>query len=252
MSINVYAMPPVPITGSEWTEIAPVQSSRSYYGKDYTSAFGRTRRHVSLQIAALGRGGNMGAGYVEMLKRFLAGIHAVRLNSLPINWHLDAIRDRARLESLPLVWTSGGEELTWTMPPEALIWYSGVPLTGVIGTSGGWNIVTVSGLPPNSLVARPGDFVKVQEDAADTTGSTAQVVAPAYSNASGVAVIRLFSALAYGGIITLNASDTGVFKPVGDYPRSMQPVGANWYYDWSFREVFADDVGGFVEVDPWS
>lgn len=253
MTINVYAMPPVPITGSEWTEIAPVQTSRSIItGADYTSAAQRKRRMVSLQIAALGRGGNMGAGYVENLKLFLEGIHAVRLNSLPINWHLDAIRDRARYENLPLTWTSGGEELTWTMPPEALVWYSSVPLTGVIGTSGGWNIVTVSGLPPNSLVARPAEFIKVQEDASDATGSTARVVTEAYSNASGVAVIRLFTALAYDGIITLRTSDTGVFKPVGDYPRSMQPVGAQWYYDWEFREVFADEVGGFVEVDPWS
>jgi len=251
MTINVYTWPPVPVTGAEWTEDAPVQVSRSITtGKDYTSAAQRKRRMATLQVAALGHPNNMGAGYVEVLKRFLANIHAVRLYSFPINWHLDAIRDRAALESMPLGWTSGGSELTWTMPPETLVWYSNVPLTGVVGTSGGWDIVTVSGLPASRLVARPGDFVKVQEDPADT-GAVAQVIAPSRSDASGVAIVRLFSALPYDGIITMNASDTGVFKPMG-LPRSTQPVGANWYYDWSFREVFEDEVDGFVEVDPWS
>lgn len=253
MTIDVIAWPPVESAGSEWTEIAPVQTSRSLItGADYTSAAQRKRRVVSLRVSAWDRRGNMGAGYVENLKLRLGGIHAVRLYSRPINYHKDAAEDRARYENLPLTWTSGGDGLTWTMPPEALVWYSGIPLTGVIGTSGGWNIVTVSGLPPNSLVARPAEFVKVQEDAADATGSTARVVTEAYSDASGVAVIRLFTALAYDGIITLRTSDTGVFKPDMPYPRAIQAPGQNWYYDWSFREVFADEVGGFVEVDPWS
>lgn len=253
MTIKVYAWPPVPVTGSEWTEIAPVQVSRSLItGAERISAVQRKRRLVTLQVAALGKPGNMGAGYVEMLKRLLEGIHAVRLRSYPINWHLDWLREQREREPLPLTWTAEGLDLGWTMPPETLLWFAAATLTGVIGTSGGWPAITVSGLPASRLVARPGEFITVRENSAATDSATAQVLAPAYSNASGVAVVRLFSALPYGGLVEMASSDTAVFRPVGEYPRAVQPVGAQWGYDWSFREVFEDEVGGFEEVDPWS
>lgn len=252
MTIKVYAWPPVAVTGSEWTEEAPVQVSRSLVtGAEYRSAVQRKRRLATLQVAGLGLAGNMNAGYVEMLKRFLGGVHAVRLRSYPINWWLDAQRNRAQLQKQELEWTASGLDLDWTSGGAPLIWYTGVPLTGTIGTADGWDIVTVTGLPPNMLVARPGEFVTARSSPTDE-GTTAQVVAPARSDASGVAVIRLFEPLAYGGTIELGASDTGVFYPVGPYPRSVQPVSSNWHYDWSFREVFEDEVGGFEEIDPWS
>ncbi|WP_146592319.1 hypothetical protein [Puniceibacterium confluentis] len=228
--INVYAWPPVGARGTEWTEVAPVQESRSIItGADYTSAAQRIRRMVTLSVSGL-RGGDH-AGYMEVLKRYLAGIHAVRLYSAPINKHLAAARRDVLL-------------------------FSEATLTGTTGTdAGGWPVITVSGLPVSSLIARPGEFLTAFVDSEDLVGVTVQIANPAVSNGSGVAVVRLFEPLpALTGVgVRVGASDTGVFKPVR-YPRAVQPVQGDWTYDWEFREIFEDEVGagGFVEVNPWS
>lgn len=250
MSINVIAWPPVGVVGTEWTEEAPVERSRSLLtGADYVSTRGRIRRLAALDVSALSRG-RSGAGYMEMLKRHLAGgIHAVRLYSYPVNWHLDALDDTWR-QSEPIDWTSGGAALSWTSGGSALSWYSGTVLTGTTGTDGdGWPIVTVSGLPVNKLVARPGEFVTAFDD---RTEHRAQVTAEARSDGSGQAVIRLFDALPAltDARVNIGTSDTGVFRAV-QLPRAAQPLAANWTYSWQFREIFADEVGGFEEVDPW-
>lgn len=246
MSIDVIAWPPVGVVGSEWTEDAPVQQSRSIItGASYLSAHQRVRRLVALNVSALARG-RSGAGYMEMLKRHLAGgIHAVRLHSYPVNWHLETADETWR-QSTPIEWTG----LSWTSGGGALSWYSGTLLTGTTGTDGaGWNIVTVNGLPADRLVARPGEFVTIYDGA---TPYRAQVTAEAVSDGAGQAVIRLFDALPAltGARINLGTSDTGVFR-AESLPRAVQPLSANWTYSWEFREVFADEVGGFTEVDPW-
>lgn len=251
--INVYAWPPVGVVGSEWTEESPVQVSRSIVtGADYTSLALRKRRLATLEVSALAKG-RSGAGYMEILKRFLEGRHAVRLNSYPINWHLDAMNPGARA-STPLFWSDGGVDLEWTDGGTELLWYDGTLLTGTTGTdASGFSIITVSGLPVNTLVARPGEFLTAFGDEDDTTGTTAQIVNEVTSNGSGVAAIRIFTALPAMTDVRVNigTSDTGVFKPV-QIPRAVQPVGGSWTYSWQFREVFSDEVGGFTEVDPWT
>lgn len=251
--INVYAWPPVGVVGSEWTEESPVQVSRSIVtGADYTSLALRKRRLATLEVSALANG-RSGAGYMEMLKRFLEGRHAVRLNSYPINWHLDALNPGARA-STPLFWRDGGVDLEWTDGGTELLWYDGTLLTGTTWTDlKGFPRITVYGLPPNTLVARPGEFLTAFADEDDTTGTTVQIVNEVTTNANGEALIRLFSSLGTLTNVRVNigTSDTGVFKPV-QMPRSVQPVGANWTYSWQFREVFSDEVGGFTEVDPWT
>lgn len=205
---------------------------------------------ATLIVSAIS-GQSMGAGYVEMLKRCLEGIHAVRLKSYPVNrhYHATAEGDEFR-QAFPLLWTEAGVPLNWSDGAANLLWYSGTILTATLTTSGGYPAVQVIGLPANTLIARPGEFVTTFVNAADLTGSTAQVLAPAYSDAAGTVVIRLLTAVAFAGRISIGVSDTGAFKPTS-YPRAVQPVRGDWSYSWSFREVFADEVGGFVEVDPW-
>lgn len=246
MTIRVIAWPPVGVTGTEWTEEAPVERSRSLItGADYVSTRGRIRRLAALDVSALARG-RSGAGYMEMLKRHLAGgVHAVRLNSYPVNWHFDALDDSWR-QSDAITW----DGLSWTSGGSDLSWYSGTVLTGTTGTdSNGWQIVTVAGLPANKLVARPGEFVTLFDDG---TERRAQVTAEARSDSAGQAVVRTFETLPAltDARVNLGTSDTGVFRAV-ELPRAKQPLGANWTYSWQFREVFADEVGGFTEVDPW-
>jgi len=87
MAAHVYAWPPVGTIGTEWTEVAPIgRSETEPNGPIYQSATERPKRAATLVVSALSAGKN-GAGYCEVLKRYLSGgIHYVRLNSRPINW----------------------------------------------------------------------------------------------------------------------------------------------------------------------
>lgn len=251
---NVYAWPPVAAIGSEWSEIAPLDESYSIItGKRYASSNQPVRRVASLVATGLGPDRN-GAGYVEMLKRLLVGGESyVRLYSYPINWHLDAIRDPELRAQIQFIWTSGGSSMVWYGGGVETLWATGAVLTATaLDTSGAHPVITVTGLPVSRLVARPGEFLTVFAGDDDLVGSTAQVLAPAFSNASGVADIRLFSAPSNStGRVNIGQPDTGVFKAVGALPRAVQTVGGNWSYSWSFEEVFADEVGGFVEDLTW-
>lgn len=215
--INVYAWPPVAVTESEWTIEAPVQKSVSILtGKEYVSAYARRRRLATLTVSALALD-RAGAGYVEILKRFLdGGVHAVRLYSQPINWWLDA-EERGLLQ-----------------------------FTGNIVAAGDGVRVDATGLPPAQLVARAGDFVTIG-------GKPSQVIKNVISSESGTATIMLFDKLPINTDATgiIGGSDTGVFRPTS-IPRATQPVEGNWAYTWQFREIFEDEAGGFTEVDPWS
>jgi hypothetical protein len=260
MATKVYAWPPVPTIGWEWDYVAPRSESFSALtGKRYASAAGPERRVAQLSVGALGtavRGTEvfpaMGAGYVVMLKRLLdGGANLVRLTSKPINWYLSAEAERTTRSALGLEWADGAVDLLWDDVTTELLWYDGTLLTGVIGTSGIYDIVTVSGLPPLRLVARPGEYITAFLDSDDVVGSTAQVLAPAISQSDGTAIIRLFSPLAYGGRINIGISDTGVFRVAGELPRAIQSFNSDWSYGWKFEEVFSDEVGGFTEVTGW-
>lgn len=257
MPVPVYAWPPVPAIGTEWSVVAPISESVSLItGKRFTSAAQPSRRVAQMVVGALGRGpiydGRMGAGYVEVLKRLLAGgANLVRLNSYPINWFLDQEKDAAVRQSLDLTWRDGSVPLDWTMPSTELLWYDGTILTGTLTTSLGFPSVTVTGLPPSRLVARPGEYVTAFQNEDDAVGSTRQVMAPAYSNAGGSATIRLMSALAYGGRVNIGTSESAVFRVVGELPRAVSSMLSDWSYAWQFEEVFSAEVGGFTEVTNW-
>jgi hypothetical protein len=210
--VNVIAFPPVGRLSHEWSEEAPLAASRSVLtGARFVSASQRKRRLCSVTVSSLGRGG-AGAGYMEVLKRLLAGgEHLVRLESLPI--------------------------------PNALV-QATLTGTGTAGTAAGWPILTVTGLPASTRVARPGMFVSIG-------GDVAMIVADASSDGAGVAVLRLLTALSGSGAAVINARDSGVFEALS-LPRAAQPVSGDWTWAWSFREVFENETDGFVEVDPWS
>lgn len=251
MSINVYPWPPVAPVKWDWHVFDPIERDTSMItGADYISATMRRRRMASIEVH--GRRDGMAAGYMESLKLLLeGGIHAVRLSSQPINWHLDATREAGTRDSSIVTWEDTGDAVTWENGGSPLTWYSGTWLTGTTGTdAAGFAIITVTGLPPNRLVARPSEFVRLFTT---SDGVVARVLAPAFSDASGVAVIRLHSALpAVTDVrVNLGAQDSGVFRP-DSLPRAAQPVSGDWTYRWELYEIFADEVdGGFTEVAPW-
>lgn len=253
---KVIMWPPVGAVGTEWTEVAPTQISRSMItGAERVSAIQRKRRMARLEVAAIGRS-TYDAGYMEMLKRYLEGVHLVRLYSYPVAWHFDR--------------------------PERVV------RRGRVYTDKGQTYVEVFGNAPDKQVLRPADFLTLflptgsTSDlkpldwfnafdplawATDSTtnaagvswfngvpynGTTVQVTQPVRSDSTGRAVVPVFEQVADCADLYLmfGACDTGVFRPV-EYPRAMQPHLGNWTYEWEFREVFADEVDGFQEVNPW-
>ena len=252
MAVDVIAFPPVGAVGSMWTARAPVMVSRSMrpdsFNKRYVSRIGRERCEATVNVSALART-RSGAGYSEMLARHLdGGANLVRLSSYPINWHLDQARLQGLRSSQPINWTTDGEPLGWTTGGEPLLWFDGTVVSGVASASQ----IAVSGLPANTLICRPGDFVQVFADLETDTGPIAQATAEATTDASGGAVIKLFDALPVGTYprVNIGVSESRVFEAV-ELPRTPQPLGANWFFEWNFREVFADEVSGFNELDPW-
>lgn len=256
MARNVYAWPPVDAIATMWSISQPVNRSQSFFtGADISSSAERKRKIASVEVPGIGDlGGSMNGGYCEVLKELLeGGKNLVRLKSMPVNWYFDDVVVEAFQQSSAVQWQRLGVDVNWTSGGTETVWLSGASITGVSGTDGQWDIVTASGLPPNTLVARPGEYV-TGNDAGDLfgVGSTSKVLKPAYSDASGVAVIYLMTALTQFDYLQLNSSETAVFMIDGDLPIGVQPVNGNWSYQWAFREVFSDEVGGFLEIDPWS
>lgn len=253
MPINVFPWPPVGVVGSEWTEDAPVARLRSAMtGRDQRQSSRPVRRLATLTVSALANG-QMGAGYCEMLKSLLrGGIHAVRLQSSPINWWVDEQRRRgADLNAPPMVWRVQGstDPLTWrTEAAQPLRWFSGIVVRGGVPSAhpfGGY--LPAWGLPPQTLVGRPGDFIRIHDLASDAS-EVARLMRPAMTNAAGEVTLKLDRMpTIQNGRISMSGQDEGVFQVDGPLPRAVQPIAGDWQYTWSFREVFAEEVGGFTE-----
>ncbi len=243
---NVYAWPPVGHVAAEWSQIAPVGRSKSLItGGTYVSAAQRRRRVAKLEVSALALGRN-GAGYIEVLKRLLdGGVHLVRLWSTPINWHLD---DQASFtaRTRPMSWIVPPGQIDWETDAEPFGWWTGPGVTeGEATTDGGFPALRVTGLPPNQLAVRPGELITM------IGGDTAMALRATSSDDDGVAVIRLLSEISGSGRVVIGTRETGVFE-ADSIPRAVQPMGQNWFYSWSFTEVFEDEGRGpFTEVDPW-
>lgn len=246
----VLAWPPVGATGFEWTESAPVNTSRSIItGRRYVSAHARKRRLVSLTISSLSANG-AGAGYMEMTKRLLdGGVNLVRLKSIPINRH-SPVGDM--LQSQPVNWSvAGDDDVDWSNGADAS-WFTGVVIRGAATPSanGLWSNLQLTGLPPRQLVVQAGDFLTFEGD--DGSSVTTQVIRSQSSDATGRATIRVLDPIAGAGRVNIGTSESLVFEAI-DIPRAVQPVRGDWSYTWGFREVFADEVaGGFEEVNPWT
>jgi hypothetical protein len=251
----VYAFPRVGKVAVEWTVMDPIAESTSLLtGRRFVTAAKRRRRMASVRVSGLTQDGG---GMMEVLKDYLrGGVNLVRLRSTR-NVLMEApMADNLRRLTV-LDWTVGSTDnpLAWQVGtgPDPLRWVSGVVLPVVTLTdSAGYPAAQVSGLPPNRLIARAGEFLEGYVDL--NTRQARRIVRRVWSDASGVALVRLveaFSIVPTGGA-SFAAEDEGVFAHVGPLPRAQQPAFAEFSYDWEFREVFADEVtGGFTERNPW-
>ncbi|WP_339764958.1 hypothetical protein [uncultured Sulfitobacter sp.] len=247
---DVIAWPPFDLTGWELAEVYPQSRSVGLIeGRPRTSSAQRARRVATANITGIGKD-LAGAGYVRMLNRMWAGKpNLVRVEACSTLWHL--ARGGFDLRNNVLEWTDDGTDLLWTAGGVDLLWGDGAyALQGEPATDGGWHSLTVSGLPPSRIVARPSELISVTDG---DTKESAYVLTVARSDASGVATIRTDKPEAFTltGLVSIGQRESIVFEAAG-VPRSVQGVTGTFGYQWDFQEVFEDEYDdGWTEVDPW-
>lgn len=247
--MNIITFPPVRYVAARWERRGDVQEGRSFFaGTRIASAFGPVRVSASFVVSALGNKG-AGAGYMlQLAEKMRYGVDLVRVSSPPINWHLDDLSTGV-LRTAPLAWLDGGAPLEWVDGLDPLVWFDGAIYPGTPGTDAkGFDIITVTGLPPSRRVARPSDFIRSY---AAGTSTVATAVTEAFSDASGVAVIRLNGPLP-AGTISLGDFESCVFALDGPFPSEQQSVGGNWFYPLNLIEVLPAEYAGATEIDPWT
>lgn len=218
MAINVYAWPPVCGVGRSWTPEQPNAVLRSALtGKDQRQSSQRERIFAAIDVPARYRSASPASGYMEVLRRLLAGgVNAVRLTS----WSASVRPNDGDVFS----------RLT-------------IGMTAVATTSGGFGAWRVDGLPPGYPLIWPGDRFRV--------GSTVwQAINEAVADATGRATIKVFGTPSGSGALTLGQQETAVFRVDGDFPAGPMQIGS-FSYSLQLRQVFSDEVGGFTEVNPW-
>lgn len=241
---DVIKWPPVSLTGWEFTVVDPVSESRTLIGgAPRTSAY-LPRRRMATAVVPMNGGDGANLGYVEMLKRRLAGIHLVRVECRPAIW----CSKQSRLRNAIGEWLTGSVEGLW-LSGVTEGWWTAASYFGTAGTADGWPVVTVTGLPPNTIVVRPHELVRMLDP--EGPAQSARALRVTRSDGSGTAVIRLETALTGTGPISIGDTESVVFRPL-DYPRAVQAVGGSGAYTWNFEEAFEDEYpGGWTEVDPW-
>lgn len=257
MPRNVYAWPPVDAVGTIWETRQPINRSQSFFtGKDFSTTADRKRIGATVLVPGIGcLAGTMNGGYCEILKDLLeGGKNLIRMNSMPVNWYFDEVEIEAGLKPDVLNWTDAATPMTWTDAGTEMVWLTSPALSGTTGISGGFNYVDVSGLPPSTLIARPGEYITgySEDNLSDGTAEPVRVLRPAYSDASGDCRIFLTAALTDTFHVEINSKKSSVFMVEGQLPSALQPVDGNWTYTWNLREVFSDEVDGFTEINPWT
>lgn len=243
--VDVYAWPPVAVAAQYWTMEQPVSRSRSIItGASYVTAAQRRRLVTGFDVAGWPR---YSAGFLEALWRYLdGGVNLVRLSSflLPCNGAID----RRLRGAQPFEWETPPAPIPWITPPSTITWFDGVILSYTITTQDGFPAVRVTGLPPNSIVAVPGEFITVW---IGSNTETHMIAAESISNGSGVATITLVSRPSATGQISIGTRETGVFEIVGGWPNVMTRSRFSENYTLQFRQVFEDERGPFNYVNPW-
>lgn len=247
--MNIYIFPPAPITGWLLNEERPTRRGEyALDGKRAVATAGPTRRTLQLTCAALGRGHNGGAGYLAQLWRYIdGGVGLVRLNLPPTNWHLDQIGLRRSIGNDVVIWTNNGDPVDLVDGGMPVTTFGNTRRTAAPLVLAGYpHAVTVTGLPPNIIVARPGDIVRVWDTG---TPRTARVLDLTRSDASGVAEVPVSAALP-AGVIAFADEESAVFE-VLEYKPGAQTVGRNWSISLTLREVLDSEISDPVEVTPW-
>lgn len=248
--VDVIKWPPVGEVAFEISKVDPVSVSTSLIdGQPRFSRYGRSRRVARTSVSGIGPDA-AGAGYMEMLKEFLeGGVNLTRVTTYSAIWHFVRSSNNSGIENYKINWLDNTTDLLWTDNSVDLHWWNNdLPVTPT--TDGTWPALLVENLPPNTIVARPHENIRVCS-IDGTQEQTTKVLKVCKSDSNGSAIIRVRDTISVSGQIIIGATEDIVFRPLG-LPRSVQPQLGNWQYDWDFVEAFEDEYSeGFVEVNPW-
>jgi len=236
--MTIYTWPPVSLASRPlWTVRDPVQTSRSLLsGRRFASRHGRRRIYAEFSVSARKR--DMGAGYMEALKDLLQGGSN---NFVRLSYRRPSPINRQPKE---LIWTSGGTEFCWQLTAiEDVLWTGAILLDGLPIVDGGFPALRVTGQEPGSLVCGAGEFIRIGTE-------YRTCIAEAYAQFDGIARIRLNEAFTVGGPAELGAAETGIFEVVS-FPETGGPLGSDYTYDWSFSQVYEDEIDSQTEANPW-
>lgn len=240
-SVVVYQFPTdLGLLAAEWSVEQPVRRSVSAMtGRRYISRRARQRRVARWSVSALLSPSDHGR-QEAMIRLIEGGVHLVRVSYT--QW--TDINTRPADERA-VDWTQSATPVTWTQGVSEVSWINADAITGAETIKNGLAAVAFRAATPNATIARVGEYialngeiVRLREDAiADATGAATVYVDPALT-------------ITQRGTVTFGAADTAIFE-VLEIPRVARVPGADFPYQWRFREVFPEEIGAYREVNPW-
>jgi hypothetical protein len=250
--MRIVAFPPVGILGWAHQKRFAVRRSRAFFGNgdDALSTLGPARRDITLDLSSLARD-RAGAGYLaQLMEEVEGGIHPVRLTLGPTNWRIDAQRQQG-LRTAPMDWTSGGGPMAWESGGDPMLWFTGAIRLAAAGTDAlGYPTVTIHGVPPGIIIARPDDVIRVFPTADLSAPVTARVVTVARSTSAGSVTIRLRSALP-AGVVSIGDSESIVAR-ITSLQSGAQGLRSDWTQAMQLTEVLPAFIPNDAEeVNPW-
>lgn len=231
---TVYQFPPVRVVAYENTINDPMSISVGISGAIRGS---QTRANRSVYAATV-LGNGDGAGYVEALKRLMAGkLPLVQVDTLPAHWW--GYRRGDSLGGREVAWTSGADDLEWTEGASDLLWLDATPLAAVAGNDG-FDYIDVEGIE-SGLTIQIGEAIQI--------GSADALSLRKVTSDGGTTRIYLSGPLA-DGFASIGRPVSKVFS-LKDRPRTTQTSGT-FVYNFDMIEALESDFADeFEVVDPW-
>lgn len=250
MTSNVYEFPSVlPIVSDRMFMEQPVEESRSILtNRRYASVIQPKRRIY--ECAILNNkivDGSPARGIQDALVRLLqGGVHYVRINHTNSPAVGGIVTGNGTPPQNLVLWDDGGTPQYWVSDGIPIGWYDDDPLTFAGTITKGTQRIQLTGLAPDGLYAAAGDLI--------TVGSEVAMVAQTFEVKGGACDFFLTEPLKADqtGSFTFTSRESGIFE-VTKWPSESRTYDRHSQnrYTWSFREVFAAEIGGTVEVSGW-
>lgn len=222
--MTIYVWPrQLRIKNWRWSVIDPINVSRSLLsGARYVSRHSRRRQIVELEVSVRA---DHGYGVMEGLISLLeGGENFVRVRRAGPT---DITGRRGSGSAWDVSWDVAWDDIT------------GRPKFGTIPG------ITLSGLKPNAVGVRAGEFVRYN-------GKTRRLISDCIAGAGGSGFCHIDTALTDAGElpVTVGAEGDGVFEAVS-IPSVTYSFASESSVLWTLSEIHADEITDSTELAPW-